>query len=190
MTDLNEYLVQKKDALARRRGRIESGDLGIVPLSATVSAEGRSGIRRIRIRDHQVVTDSPPDFAGYDLGPSSPELQLGILGSCLNHSVLIQAALLGIEIDSLDVEVRGQLDVRAGRPGHEATPVNPHEISYTIRVVSPASVEEIAKLEAAVERACPLLNLLRNAQTIRGSVDHAAPAATNVLPLGSDARAA
>lgn len=190
MTDLNDYLRQKKDALARRRTKIEAGDLGVVPLSARVSAEGRSGIRRIRIRDFQVITDSPPDFAGYDLGPGSPELQLGILGSCLSHSVLIQAALLGVPLESVDVEVHGQLDVRAGRPGHEATPVFPHEISYTIRLVSPASPEAIAELEAAVERTCPLLNLLRNPQRIRGALDHRAPAGADVVPLGSGTRAA
>ncbi len=192
MTDLNSYLEQKRAALSARAARIESGVLGIVPISARVSAEGRSGIRRIRIRDHQVITDSPPDFAGYDLGPSSPELQLGILGSCLNHSFLIQAALLGVEIEELEVEVHGQLDARAGRPGHEATPVSPHDISFTVKVVSSASSDDIAVLQAAVERACPLLNLLKNPQSIRGSVDHRRPEAAKIgrLGVGADARAA
>ena len=101
MTSLNEYLAEKRAAVAARETRIEAGSLGTVPLSAEVSVEGRSGVRRIRIRDHQVVTDSPPDFAGYNLGPGSPELQLGILGSCLAHSYLIQAARLGVPLDAV-----------------------------------------------------------------------------------------
>lgn len=59
--------------------------------SAKVKAKGRSGVREIRIRDFQIISDSPEDYAGYSLGPSSPELQLGVLGSCLAHITLIQA---------------------------------------------------------------------------------------------------
>ena len=179
MANLNEYLVQKRQALADRTARIEAGELGANRIAATVRAEGRSGVRRIRIRDFQVVTDSPPDFAGYDLGPSSPELQLGVLGSCLTHSFLIQAAAAGIEVESLEVEVRGQLDPRTGRPGFETVPVFPHDLSYTVHIVSPASAEEVARLEAAVERSCPILNLLKNPQSIRGALDHRRPAAAS-----------
>ena len=174
MSSLRDYLVQKRDALAARKRRIESGALGAQALSARVLAEGRSGVRRIRIRDHQVITDSPDDFAGYDLGPSSPELQLGILGSCLNHSFLIQAAAHGVPIDSLEVEVTGRIDARAGSPGHEATPVFPHDLSYTVHIASPASEAEIATLTAAVDRACPILNLLRGPQRVDGRVERRA----------------
>lgn len=177
MTSLNEYLVEKRAAVAAREARIESGSLGPVPLAAQVSVEGRSGVRRIRIRDHQVITDSPPDFAGYDLGPGSPELQLGILGSCLAHSYLIHAARLGVPLDAVDVAVSGRLDARAGRPGFEAVPVSPHDITYVVRVVSPASREAVARLEAEVDRFCPILNLLRSPQTVRGTLDHRAPEA-------------
>lgn len=177
MTSLNEYLLEKREALAEREARIAAGSLGVVPLAAQVSVEGRSGVRRIRIRDHQVVTDSPPDFAGYDLGPGSPDLQLGILGSCLAHSYLIQAARLGVPLDAVDVTVSGQIDARAGRPGFEGVPVNPHDLAYTVRIVSPASPEAVASLEAEVDRACPILNLLRAPQALRGRVEHRSPAA-------------
>lgn len=123
MTSLNDDLVEKRATVAAREARIEAGRLGAVPLSAEVSVEGRSGVRRIRIRDHQVVIDSPPDFAGYDLGPGSPELQRGILGSCLAHSYLIQAARLGVPLDAVDVTVSGQLEAGtrvAHDPGYAA----------------------------------------------------------------------
>jgi uncharacterized OsmC-like protein len=172
MSSLNEYLSEKRDALAARKLRIDSGELGATPLAARVTAEGRSGIRRIRIRNHQVITDSPPDFAGYDLGPSSPELQLGVLGSCLTHSYLIQAALLGVEIETIEVELSGELDARVGRPGFESVPVYPHGLAFAVHITSPAPRATIAQLEEAVERACPILNLLRSPQTIRGHVEH------------------
>ncbi|MEJ1976382.1 MAG: OsmC family protein [Acetobacteraceae bacterium] len=114
------------------------------PLRAQVTAEGRSGVRRIRVRDFQVLTDSPPSLVGYDLGPSSPELALGALGSCLTHSYLIQAALLGVPVTTLAVEVTGQIDARAGQPGYADIPVYPHDLAYTVQIDSPASDQDLA----------------------------------------------
>jgi hypothetical protein len=68
------------------------------------------------------------------------------------------------------VEVTGVIDPRGGKPGHEKTPIWPHEIGYTVHIDSPASREDIDALFEAVERNCPILNLLRNPQTIRAEV--------------------
>jgi hypothetical protein len=86
-----------------------------------------------------VISDSEADFAGYDLGPSSPELQLGVLGSCLTHTFLIQAATLGVPLDSLELEITGIIDPRAGSPGFEDVPIHPHEIRYVVLIASSAA---------------------------------------------------
>lgn len=176
MSTLREYLAQKRDALLARRAAAQAGGAQPHALQATVTAEGRSGVRRIRIRDFQIISDSGPDFAGYNLGPGSPELQLGVLGSCLTHIFLIQAADRQVPLDTLSVTVTGEMDPRAGRPGYKDIPVYPHNISYTVQLTSPASEEEIAALHEAVERACPILNLLVNPQQISGVVEHTRPA--------------
>lgn len=175
MTTLNEYLGQKRAALLNRRERVKSGELGAVTLTASASAEGRSGVRRIRIRDFQVISDSPPDFAGYNLGPSSPELLLGSLSSCLTHTYLIHASDQGIPLESLDAEVTAVIDARAGAEGHENVPVYPQDISYLVTLVSSASAEDIARLQATVEKLCPILNLLKRGNEVHGRVDHQRP---------------
>jgi uncharacterized OsmC-like protein len=170
MSPLNEYLGEKRQAIAARKSRIAVGEGAPMMLSARVRAEARSGIRRIRIRDFQVISDSEADFAGYDLGPSSPELQLGVLGSCLTHTFLIEAATLGVPLDSLEVEISGIMDPRAGSPGFEDVPIYPHEIRYAVSIASSAAPAEIRALQEAVERNCPILNLLRRPQAIAGEV--------------------
>jgi uncharacterized OsmC-like protein len=167
MSTLREYLAQKRTALLARR-QAPSG--GPVPLHAHVTAEGRSGIRRIRIRDFQIISDSGPDFAGYDLGPGSPELQAGVLGSCVTHIFLIKAAELEVPIDSLEVDVRAEYDPRAQQPGDHQIPVYPQNFTYEVLLSSPASDEELARLHAEVERVCPILNLIRNPQQVSGSI--------------------
>ena len=171
MSNLREYLVQKRGALLAKREKAAEQTPDPLQISATVRAEGRSGIRRIRIRDYQIITDSATDFAGYGLGPTAPELQLGALGSCLTHSFLIQAADHQTPIDALEVEVAAEIDARAGQPGYPDIIVHPRQIRYTLRVESPASAEEIAALQAAMENACPILSLLRNPHEISGSVE-------------------
>lgn len=174
MTDLNAYLAQKRTALDGRRARIGRGEVGPVALRAEARVEGRSGVRRIRVREHAVISDSLPDFAGYDLGPGSPELQLGVLGSCLAHSFLIQAAAQGLALDALSVEVTATFDPRANEAGYEDVPVHPQDLAYTIHIASPASEAEIVALHARVDRACPILNLLRGPQDIRGRIARSA----------------
>lgn len=180
MTTLAEYLTHKRDAFRALQSRVLSPGYEPVALRAHVTAEGRSGVRRIRLRDHQVLADSPRDFVGCDLGPSSPELALGALGSCLVHSYLIQAAAQGVALDGLEVDVTGQIDQRAGEAGHEATPREPHGIAYTVHLDTSASDE-------AVERLCPALNLLRRPQAVSGPVRRAAApnAARTLSPEGA-----
>lgn len=59
MSNLNEYLAQKRAALLARRAKVAAGTSEPHLIKAQVNAEGRSGIRHIRIRDHHVISDSP-----------------------------------------------------------------------------------------------------------------------------------
>lgn len=83
-----------------------------------------------------------------------------------------EAAQRNAPLDSPEVEVTGQIDPRSGQPGYEHIPVYPHNIAYTVHLTSSASEEEVAALHQAVERACPILNLLINPQQISGSIVH------------------
>jgi uncharacterized OsmC-like protein len=167
---LRSYLKQKRRALLDRQERAAQAGYPRAQLAARVDAEGRSGVRRIRIRDFQVISDSPTDFAGYDLGPSSPELLLGVLGSCLTHIYLIKAAELEVPLDSLAVEVGATADPRGALDDFPDVPVEPQDITYTVTVSSPAGAEVLERLYAEVERVCPVLNLLTRPQSISGSL--------------------
>lgn len=174
MTTLREYLGLKKEAHRALKQRARSPDYHPKELVARVSVEGRSGVRRIRVRDFQILTDSPLNFVGYDLGPSSPEVALGALGSCLAHTWLIQAAAHDLPLDAVDVEVRGRVDLRTGEPGHENIPPEPHGIAFTVNLTTDAPQAAIDTVAAAVERACPILNLLRHPQEVTARVNRTA----------------
>lgn len=170
---LREFLVQKRAAIQARESAIAAGTLAApVVLRAHSVAEGRSGVRRIRVRNHQILSDSQADYAGYDLGPGSPELVLGVFASCLTHVFEVVAARLAIPLDEIRVEVCGQVEPRAGRPGFEDAPREPHNITYQAFISSPAPSDQIDALYRTVEEECPLLALFTNPQTIVGSLVH------------------
>ena len=100
-----------------------------------------------------------------------------MLGSCITHITLIQAAERQLRIDSIEVEVTGEQHPLAQQPGFENVPIYPHNIRNTLDIVSPESPDAIRALHEAVEAVCPIFNLLKNPQTIVGELRHVSVAA-------------
>ncbi len=174
MTTLVEYLKHKRRALLARREWIHRHpDFSSIKISASAVAAGRSGIRRISVRDFQIISDSPVNFAGYDLGPTSPELFLGSLSSCLTHTFLIHAADLEIALNGVNVDVWANIDPRAGTPGYEHAMIYPHDIGFVATITT--EVTQLDELIDRVERFCPILTLLRRGNEVKGKFIRRAP---------------
>ena len=150
-------------------------------ISASVRAEGCSGIQSIRIRGFHLLSDCHPACAGFHVGPTAPELQLGALGSSLAETFLSQAAERGVPLDDIEVEITGTLNP-PGSPHGEPATVGPHDIRYTVHLRSPAPADQIAALHAAVARICPVLNLLVQPQVIKGRIVHDLGAGSGLTP--------
>jgi uncharacterized OsmC-like protein len=146
-------------------------------LRAVVTAESRSGVRRLRIRDHQVLSDSERTIAGYNLGAGSWDTEIGVLGSAVATEFLFQAARAGVSLDAIDVVFTSHQDPPGTRP---AGSVNyPRNLQYTAYIVSSATDAQLDALKAAVDRTSPVLNFVREAQDIpHGRVVHTPSAAT------------
>jgi len=172
---LNAFLKRKRPAIARRIAQARQG-AGPSTMGACARPLGESGIREIRIRKFQFLNDSPPDFAGFDSAPTSPELLLGALASCLVHTTLIKAADRSIAIEDVEVEVTGKLHPLAGLEGYEEIPVHPYDVGYTLTVTSNSSVATVKLLHEAVVHACPLRVLISKTQDMAFQVVHVSAA--------------
>lgn len=134
-------------------------------LKANVTAESRTGVRRLRIRGFQLLSDGARATAEYDLGPGSWPTMVGVLGSAVAQEFLVQAALRGVPVDALDVEF-------TSRPGaapasRSATRVTyPRNLGYTAHIVSPATDATLDELRQAVARHSPVLALVGEEQNI------------------------
>ena len=168
MGKLESYLSCKADVLAEQRAKLkEAPEDGVVALTATAHVAGNTGVRPVQMGEFMIASDSAPGLAGHSLGPSSPQMLLGSLASCLVHTYLLQAALLEIPLDNVTVEITGALDMGpvVGLPYDGRIEIE--NLSYQSDVASPAPQADIDRLHEAVERTCAVLNTLRHPMDVK-----------------------
>ncbi len=168
MSKIDYYLTCKQAVLSERRRDWENArEKAVIPISAVSKLAGSTGARPTRMGDHTVISDSAVGMAGHALGPTAPEMLLGALASCLVHTYVIQACLLGIPFDEVEVEVRAEIDMApvVGLPYDGISKIE--QITYTARLTSDASADQIAHMHAVVEATCPVLNTLAQPASIR-----------------------
>lgn len=159
---LRDHLARLRTALLTLKDRPELQEP--VKLTASSTAESRSGVRRLRIRTFQLLSDGARSTAEYNLGPGSWPTVVGVLGSAVAHDFMMQAALKGIPLDELEVIFTSRPGTAPSKSGNRVT--YPRNLAYTAYIVSPASDAQLEELRQAVERVSPVLNLVTQAQAI------------------------
>lgn len=163
---LRDHLKQRKVALEAWNA-LGAKDLKEVTLTANVVAKNRSGVRELRVRNFQYIGDCGYSHGGQDSGVDTPTTAQAVFASDLADSYLNQAALLGIDIDSLTIEIHGQPDKEpTGRVWY------PRNFLYTLYIESPASDAELEKLAVLAEQNSVIATLVKQAVTPKLTIDH------------------
>lgn len=172
MAQLDSYITRKAAVLAQRRSDFSANPAAaVVELQAASKVAGITGARPTKMGETVLISDSAPALAGHALGPTAPEMLLGALASCLVHTYLIQAALLELPIDHVEVVARGKLDMSGvvGLPYEQ--PPRMQDIHYTAQIAAALSAQDLERLHAQVEATCPVLNTLRLAMDVPRSLE-------------------
>lgn len=106
--------------------------------------------------------DEPPVLLGSNRGPNAVEVILHALASCLAVGFVYNAAAQGINVEALEFDLEGELDLQGFlglasvvRPGYQGIRVN-------YRVKADAPREKLVELCDYVQRTSPVLDILRN----------------------------
>lgn len=106
--------------------------------------------------------DEPPVLLGTNQAPNAVEAVLHALASCLSVGFIYNAAAQGIEVESLDLELEGELDLRAFlglsdevRPGYQSITVN-----YQVEAEAPP--EKLDELCEYTQRTSPVQDIISN----------------------------
>ncbi len=159
---IRAYLRQKAEAMRSAAARKPAGADWRERVEAVCVADDLTGVRKLRIRDWQLLSDSGPDFGGWGLGPSSPELLCGVVSTCLTHTYLIGAARLEVPLDRVQVRVSADNNDAAFLDIETSDPPLPFNITAHVELRAPdASPEQIAALHRYAGENCPLTRLVR-----------------------------
>lgn len=160
--------VLDQDAVAKLQGVINGLVTQYSSDADSAKAEFRASTRAVRgleteatYREFSQTIDEPEVLGGTDKGPNPVEVLLGALGTCQEIVLVAYAAALGIELESVTIDVRGSLDLRglfnvADVPsGFESIRF---EADIKARNASPEQLEQLKQLGLAH---CPVLDTLK-----------------------------
>lgn len=177
---LRDYLAAKQAAIQTQRAHpgVPTG------IHAKVTAESRSGVRRLRIGEtgeFQYISDSGRNYAGYNLGAGSWDSLVGTLASAVADEYVVQAAVQGLPLNSLDV-------VFTSIPERKSeTLAYPNNLSYVAYIDSPATEAQLQALKRAVHENSSAIDLVTQPhQVSHAEVDYVQSPATRdpKLPPG------
>ncbi|MCC9606687.1 OsmC family protein [Blastopirellula sp. JC732] len=100
-------------------------------------------------------TDEPLELGGTNLHANPQELLLSGLNACMLVGYAMTAALMGIRIDSLEIETSGEIDLRGMFELADKVSNGYDSLRQTVRISADATPEQLAELHAAVLRTSP-----------------------------------
>jgi uncharacterized OsmC-like protein len=139
------------------------------PANAAVSFSTRNDLVagtatqvKVSVRDHSFTVDEPAVLGGGDTAANPVEYALASLGSCQVITYQFWAARLGIQLDSVSVQVDGDLDLHGFFGFDETTRAGFGDVRVTVNLTGPESHEKYEELKRQVDQHCPVLDLFRN----------------------------
>ncbi len=132
---------------------------------ATVKTFSLGGARNdtSRKQPFKIMGDHPQELLGTDKGPSSVEILLSALGHCLASGWATYGASMGVSIESLRVEVEGDVDLQGmlALPQPGAVPPGFQQFRATYYVKSRATRDQLEQLAKMSEDLSPTHHSLR-----------------------------
>lgn len=116
-------------------------------------------------RDCSILADEPKELLGAATAPNPQELLMAGLNACMTVGYVAGCAMRGIELESLEIETQGELDLRgflgldpAVKPGYE-------ELHYAVRIRGGGTREQFEEVHKTVMATSP--NFFNIANPIR-----------------------
>lgn len=115
-----------------------------------------------------MIIDEPPELGGQNAGPNPVEVVLVALGTCQEIMYSAYASVMGIELKSVKVDLKGKLDLKGLFGLDKSVPAGYTSISFVANIESSADEESICKLIETVESHCPVMDTLIRPMSISG----------------------
>lgn len=147
----------------RTRTRWDAG-FGVDGRTEEIEQLGQVMRRKFTLRG-----DHPPELLGHNTGPTAVEALLTALGSCVAGTYAAQATARGVEIEELEVEIEGRIDLNGflqlapTRAGLMGAVVN-------LRVKADADQAVLQELLEGTRKASPIYDSVSNPVAVTSAV--------------------
>jgi uncharacterized OsmC-like protein len=114
-------------------------------------------------RKFSITADEPTELLGENSAANPQELLMAALNSCLMVSYVASAAIKGIELESIEIETEGELDLRGFLGIDRNVPAGYETIRYTVHIKGDGTPQEFREVHDSVMEISPnFFNLSRS----------------------------
>lgn len=106
-------------------------------------------------RDYTIVIDEPVELLGTDTASNPQEMLMAAVNACMTVGYVAGAALRGIELQSLEIETRGELDLRGFLGLDDQVPAGYRTIDYDVRIKGNGSAADFEAIHETVMATSP-----------------------------------
>jgi uncharacterized OsmC-like protein len=106
-------------------------------------------------RRHVIEADEPVELFGTETAANPQELLLAAIGSCMSVAYAEFAVGMGIEIQSLEIELSGRLDLRGPFGLDPDVPSGFPEVACAVHIRADATAEQLDELHRSVQAGSP-----------------------------------
>ena len=116
-------------------------------------------------RRFAIAADEPEQLLGTNSAPNPQELLMSALNACMIVGYVVGAAVKGIELESVEIDTKGELDVRGFFGLSDEIPAGCPQIDYEVRIKGKGSAADYEEIHQGVMATSP--NFYHLSQPIR-----------------------
>ena len=131
-----------------------------LPIKVTSESQTSTELN-VSVRDHSMTVDEPESFGGNNNGANPLEYMFTALAGCLNVTIHHIASENDVKVNTLEIEVDGELDLGKFKTG-KGDRAGFQDIEADIAFETDASEQLEQKIIEEAESRCPVSDNLQN----------------------------
>ncbi len=122
-------------------------------------------------REFTIDIDEPAELGGGNRFANPQEHLLAALNSCMMVGYVALCSLNGIELENLEIDVTGDIDLRCFLGLDDAVAPGYESLEYTVRVKGDGTAEQFEEIHQAVMQTSPNFYNLSHAVPLRAALE-------------------
>lgn len=161
--------ITEDPANGRVEFRVKTAWTGQTRSESTVDAYTLAG-ERIE-RQFRIISDEPDELLGTNTAPNPQELLMSAVNACMLVGYVAGAAIRGIELESLEIETHGELDLRGFLGLNDKVAPGYRQINYTVRIRGGGTPEQFEEIHQTVIKTSPNYFNMANPIAMNGKLE-------------------